>query len=718
MNSLCLVPTEPQGLRALRKLYFELGQALSGHDRLPESIQAFEQALKEEGPTPDPDVVMFSLGRAYERADKPDNAFRSYLEAIAVAPQRMVEILPSVHGLLNRDLAVKQGEWLESQWRPKIKKADLAPVLRAEMARFLGRVSLYRGEYARGEELFWEAHHFSPDDPLALEGLGEVLWRSGKLPEALQLLTNAQEIAEKGGHIERLMAVDAKLAQVLVASGQYQVALDMIAKSLAEGDRFANELLLSRSQCYLALAEWDKALEAAKAAQERTPASIEARILSSQALIALGRCSDADKVVDEGLQYDLQSLDLLLYKAEALLEGQIEVDQGRRLLARYTERAGSAAVTPGTLPAALMARSADGNAQYFVAELYCALGYHDDALKAVEKALEIGLSGKTQYREAPAQQLKGRLLQNRDARGAAECFYEAGRQFLWRNDFDTAVELLRESADLDSSRAATYWQWAEALRMLSYQTNLHIEEQKARIQESIKIWGRSTELRNPGQNESWAYITRALISEQCANLLAAKLEQQRNCYWESAAFIERALLLASEDSYAWTCLCRCHRLLGNERTALQSVAKAWEQAPEDIAVLDERAAILASVGELEEAGKLIDKSRSQTPDPWRDGVKAYILSENRQYKEALELLCPLITANPDDLWSLALTARCFRKSDQKGKASKTYQDLLSKYDPSRFNDQCYFGTAAYHLGETERATKILSDYLKIDDDDT
>ena len=285
-----------------------------------------------------------------------------------------------------------------------------------------------------------------------LEGLGEVLWHTGKIPEALQLLTHAHDIAEKSHRRERLIAIDAKLAQALVAAGQYQVALELIAKSLAQGDQFANELLLSRSQSYLGLAEWDRALEAASAALERAPASIEARIFISQALIALGRSPDAVKVIDAGLQYEPQNADLVLYKAEALLEGQIDVDQARRLLTRYTDRAGSATVSPERLPAALMARSADGNAQFFVAALYCALGRYDDALKAVEKALEISLKGKGEYREAPAQQLKAELLEKRgELEQAASFFYEAGRRFLWRNEYDKAVEQLGRSTDFDSS---------------------------------------------------------------------------------------------------------------------------------------------------------------------------------------------------------------------------------------------------------------------------
>jgi len=109
-------------------------------------------------------------------------------------------------------------------------------------------------------------------------------------------------------------------------------------------------------------------------------------------------------VVDEALQYDPQRLDSLLYKAQALLEGQIDARQGRRLLERYAERAGPVAITPQTLPSALEARKTDGNAQYFIAELYRAVGYPDQALKALEQALQLGFGPAPQYREAPAQQ--------------------------------------------------------------------------------------------------------------------------------------------------------------------------------------------------------------------------------------------------------------------------------------------------------------------------
>ena len=705
-------------LQGLRELYFELGQALSQRERLAEAIQAFEQALKEEGATPGGDVVLLNLGQTQDRACKPENAFQSYLEAIAVAPQRMAEILPRVDKLLTRDLAIKEGEWLKSQWEPRIKTAELASALRAEVARFLGRVSLYRGEYARSEELFREADHLRPNDPLVLEGLGEVLWHTGKIPEALQLLTSAHDITEKSDRKDRLAIIDAKLAQALVAAGQYQAALDMIAKSLEGGGRFTNQLLLSRTQCYLGLARWDEALEAAKAVQEKSPASIEARILSSQAFIALGRYSDADKVVDEGLQYDLQNLDLLLYKAEALLEGQIDLEQARRLLARYAERAGSAAVAPSSLPPALVARSADGNAQHFMAELYRALGRPDDALKAVDKALELGLKkGEEDYREAPAQQLKAELLEKRgELDQAANFYFEAGRRFLWRNEYENAVEQLRRSTGLDKSRAATYWYRADALRMLTSQASVSQEEKKRTIEESIRVWDQGTEFGFSDADMSWAYVVRALICEQCANLLATDLSQQRTRYWEGAAFTEQALLLYDTNPYGWAYLGRYHRTLGNEANALRATEMAWKSDEENLAVQEERAAILANVGHLEEATKVIDKRRAAAPNSWADSIKAYVLAEKRLHKEALNLIGPVIKAEPEVLWYLDLHARCLRMLGERTRALDDYKTLWTHYDAKNFNDQIIFGVSAYYLGEIEQAIKILSDYVAADVD--
>jgi tetratricopeptide (TPR) repeat protein len=718
MNSIADLSNQ-KGVRNLRELFFELGLALSSHDRHVEAAQALEQALKEEGSAPDPGVLLFNLAIARERANQPGSAFQNYLEAIALAPRNMAEILPHVHELLTRDLVLAAGEWLDTRWNPDIEYADVGQAVKADFARLLGRINLYRDKYSSAAGFFQQALEIAPEDARVLEGLGEALFRAQRFEDAVSVLNRAHEIAAKGEFRERLMAIDAKLARVLVAVGQFQAALDRIAEALTEGDRFKDELLLSRSQCYLSLAQPDKALEAAEAAQQLQKASIEARLWRAQALIALGRYSDAVIVVDEALQYDPQRLDSLLHKAQALLEGQIDARQGRRLLERYAERAGPVAITPQTLPSALEARKADGNAQYFIAELYRAVGYPDQALKALEQALHLGFGPAPQYREAPAQQLKGELLEKSGQKDlAADFYYEAGRRFLWRGDYNTAIEQLRRAADLKPKHSAAYWYWADALRMLSYQTSLRLEERKAAIEESAEVWDKSAELGFPDRDNSWAYTVRACISEQLASLLATDLKQQQRRWWEGVAFLERALLVYEADADTWASLGRYHRFLSNQMNALRAAARAWELNPENLTVQEERAATLANVGELKAAEEAIDKRRAATPNVWADGVKAYILSAKGQYGEALELIGGAIDAEPENIWILDLRARCFRMLGDFKRAELDYRKIWGRYDEEIFDSQIIFGMAAYHLGNLEQAIKIFSDFPGGDDEIT
>src|SRR5262249_43057966 len=155
-------------------------------------------------------------------------------------------------------------------------------------------------------------------------------------------------------------------------------------------------------------------------------------------------------------------------------------------------RAAQAAVTPTTLPGALEARRANVNTQYFLAELYRAVGYLDEALNMVDQALKTGLGLETEYRDAPAQQLKGELLEARgELQDASTSLYEAGRRFLWRNDYEPAATILRHAIELNPKRPAAYWYFSDALRMLSFQPSLVPEQRKKAIEESVTAWDQS-----------------------------------------------------------------------------------------------------------------------------------------------------------------------------------------------------------------------------------
>src|SRR5271166_5922984 len=179
----------------LRQLYSALGEALLASNRDLEASQIFEQALKEAGESPDGSTLLFNLATAYRRSSQLRPALRAYLEAILADPKRMHEILPCAHDLLTPETAYAEGDWLETQWMGRIGCSELLPQQRADATSFLGRASLYRGQFGKASKFFQDAVAANAGDAYAREGLGEALWRTGELTESAKVLAHARELA-------------------------------------------------------------------------------------------------------------------------------------------------------------------------------------------------------------------------------------------------------------------------------------------------------------------------------------------------------------------------------------------------------------------------------------------------------------------------------------------------------------------------------------------
>ncbi len=250
--------------RPLRELYFELGRALLDRDQYAEAIAAFEEALKQEGDSArDAWEIRFHLAVAHQRVGENQQAFHAYLKAIADAPERVRDIIPYAHNLLDRDTVAAESDWLLHGWADEIERTKLGDDDQATVTLFLGRIDLYLGNYTRALKLFQDAQQIFRHDARAVEGIGKALWRVGDFDQAVSKLNEARELARHGSHPERLAAIDTALIEALVDNGQYDEALSRIESKLAEGGSYTYELLLTRSQCYLALGRADEALEIA-----------------------------------------------------------------------------------------------------------------------------------------------------------------------------------------------------------------------------------------------------------------------------------------------------------------------------------------------------------------------------------------------------------------------------------------------------------------------
>ncbi len=443
-----------------------------------------------------------------QRVGENQQAFHAYLKAIADAPERVRDIIPYAHNLLDRDTVAAESDWLLHGWADEIERTKLGDDDQATVTLFLGRIDLYLGNYTRALKLFQDAQQIFRHDARAVEGIGKALWRVGDFDQAVSKLNEARELARHGSHPERLAAIDTALIEALVDNGQYDEALSRIESKLAEGGSYTYELLLTRSQCYLALGRADEALEIAKSASERSSTAVRAHLLRAQALIALKRYREAVNAADQALQNDPSNPEVLLYKAQALTEGQIDFDQAQRLLKRYIGIVGNEKVMNQVLSPVFTAWSEDGDSHYFLAQLYHMLGNPEEALREVNRALELGLSGSDHFPEARAQQLKAELLEAEGEREeATKWFYEAGRNFYWQNEHQIAVDLLTRARDLNQElnrdHAPTRWYLADAWRMNSYRLKPpHIDEGTVKKGLAISIWESGIEIEMPSSDDS------------------------------------------------------------------------------------------------------------------------------------------------------------------------------------------------------------------------
>jgi tetratricopeptide (TPR) repeat protein len=364
----------------------------------------------------------------------------------------------------------------------------------------------------------------------------------------------------------------------------------------------------------------------------------------------------------------------------------------------------------GTLAPVQEVLETDGNAHLTLARFHHSLSQPQEALREVDRALELGLSDQSAYPEAPAQRFKAELLEQSQPHQAAELYYESGRRYSWRAEYDLAQELLEKSQTLNPDYLPAYWFLANTLSVLSYRPEPpYVDREK--IEKARQVWDAGARKELPEAEFSWAYSSRAMICEQLARLPDTDFWDLQ---WEAVVYLERAILHSRSDPFRWASLGRLHRSIGTEANSLAITSQAIQDYPEHIAVLGERAAILANTGKFDDALKFIDTRIEKGADVWADGVKAYILLHLGEFEQALSLIEGAIQSDPNDIWSISVRADCYRRMGEGSQAQRDYQWIMDRYDEQdRFN-RGTFAEAAYQLGKLDQALKLYQQLMAED----
>jgi tetratricopeptide (TPR) repeat protein len=333
------------------------------------------------------------------------------------------------------------------------------------------------------------------------------------------------------------------------------------------------------------------------------------------------------------------------------------------------------------------------------------------ALRAADLALALGVRDDTAYPERIAHRLRAELLEalGRE-REAAEAYFEAGKRFLWLNQYAVAVQLLRAACRLQPDRAPAHWFLANALLgQAALPTYPYVDE--ALLAESERALQAGLALRLPDADQAWAYDVRALQCESRARLPEQDADALR---WQAVAFLERGLILNDADPYRWQMLNRVYRALNLERLAMDAARRAALLG--DDGALEESIVTLINAGQFTEALPLLERYRARQPSLWADAVQAYIHVRQEQPARALELIARVIeTANSLQAWYLNVRADAYRLLDDHERAADTYRYLWEQRDaPLYAADGNACGWSGIVLGYAEQALPYLERALTQD----
>lgn len=644
-------------------LLVELGHVFLAEGRVDEAFRSFAWALDERPGEALPEALR-GLAESARRNGRQAEALHMCLERLLLEQGDRRALVTTANDLLSRGLVRLDEEWLEEHWERRVGSAGEEPD--DDVSFLAARIEIYLGRGERAAVRLERLAKVRPHSARVLEGLGEVRRMTGNTGGSVQAFEAALSAARHGGSGERMSMIVTKLGSALTAAGRYRDALDLLKSDVAGGGALAYERALARSQCELGLGKTDDALTSALSAEEIRPNAVLPQLLKAQVLLIHRDFDGALEAIERALRTDSSSAEAILCKAQALLEGVVDIDQARRLLRRAMTRETGAQVPP-LLAAAFYARRNDAAAQYARAELAMARGEREEAEAALEQATT-HLVGVPLALAAAVHMLRAKLLEGVQAGLALS---EAGEAYLDAELPAQAVEVLQDAVTRAPDDQPTRWRLAHALLICATTTG-DAGSQHDLLSQALASWEHAASRGSPAPDFAWAHFTHAWI----LYLLTAHVPDEEELRWRALVAVERGLVVQAWDAGAWLLLGRLHGAAGNVAATLAALDRALELKPDDDDVLAEYADALCNAGHPDGLSKL-RQARLRLGDRggWLAIVEARIHVADGQLQEAARVLDEgaAIGANPIDV---AINhARLLRLTGDDPGAREAYEEI-------------------------------------------
>ena len=346
----------------------------------------------------------------------------------------------------------------------------------------------------------------------------------------------------------------------------------------------------------------------------------------------------------------------------------------------------------------------------------------EPALRAVTRALALGIQGKGKYPRAEADRLKAEILVKLGRQEeAVEAFSEAGEFFSWRetsDDNEEARKCFEAAIQLGAKEVSSFWRLADVYLGLSYNTT-DDGTKRRHVERGVAVWTAAARQVLPDESFYWAYATRSGLADQQVALLRGEDWRKRiDLWWQASTMMERLLLNHDLRALDWSFLARSFSRLYLYQNALKATEKAFELDPDNLFVAEWRMLVLCDAGHFEEALKVIEHRLKLRDDPWVYSILAWVKLHQERYQEAkdnIERAYPDIEQDRLSIWDLNLRATIYGMARDSDRAKQDWELIYKRMDQKDIGNLSSYANAAFSLGKREEAIQLLQTPILLSD---
>jgi len=752
MNNLYEHITSKYDVVVPRALYFDLARLYFKRGKFQDAVTELENCISEprSNSTHEPENwelhYLMALCNRQIRGEE-YLAVKSFTQAAWEADKHKDSLYWEAQQELTITHTHKLKSWAEEITQGRIK--DMNRIDKVQTAILMGRIYLYSssvqdssGILEKARDCFNGVLQVDPANSRAIEGLAEICLLNNEQELAISHFNEAKELAKNIP--ERAAVIGFKLIKLLIKERQYEQALEelkllpstmMTELNLYKMDVLELEIRYALGDSLLQ----DNLDSAVKQAQELSrdsrankdrelkPYLVMAHQILSKLYIVKTDFEAALATVSEAMQMDRSNTNLILIKAQALIEGASNIEEGKSLLlfigkelktkislldneinqARKQDIRG--VVFLGFVVYALCKQKDDWSAlENYLSNFPQKInepGYHllssDFYLEQEEPVL---VASKT--KAAISLWKAGVLYSKRDMLDAAcFCFVRVDQLIDEDGVYSHAFELNPQIRQFD-------FEYANALQASAKHMTYPYYD-KSLLHKAAEIWERQRpeKFKLLDRNDYWYLIVIGSIKEY--GWIYDDETPIQSLYWQALLYTSRAVMLnRNNHSLCW--MARFYRQLDLQVCTKFITDTALKIDGEYTFALEESANNALSLGDLNSAKEFITQLKKSSED--ENYLSYYIASSDYQegkYHEALLVFEKLFSEEADNIWEACIIAHTYNRLNQPEKAKQAAKKVLAFQTNNDYQKQYqYFGWAEHFHGNYEDAQELFQQNIK------